>query len=426
VGESFQQNVAERAASLIANAYTLGGATGSGGSGLTAMLARLMFLSKTDADTAKGHITFENGLTAQNEIVSEKKLTSKGDIQLGKSFVGGLNGIGGKLKSDGSAELRSLKLWEFLEVPELRYNSVSVYTGIRWDTFGAGLIESVEIDTDADGNELTTGTITLHLEDGQIGAIAVDDLCMGIYHDFNNENESQTRDSRTGVFTFAGFNTCYFRITEILNATYSQFKYELRAKSDSWDKQIHPSAQMNFACYANPSDTERQWCVYTTNQYSIGLRNMTSWEYDESNIYRISGLLDGFSLSGKDFEGVGDVLGNAYIYGSIEQFDNAPLELNVSVEGNNLTLGEDESVVMTCTLTQGWKDLTDTVKTWSITRESGDNDADTQWASKAKVKNFKGKIEIAYEDISVSDSNSSVMFTISATTDDTTVKVKTA
>jgi hypothetical protein len=413
--------VAERVSSLIANAYTLGGAlsSGSGSSGLSAALARQMFLSKTTADSANGHITFNDGLTSKGQITSDGKITAISGVQLGESYVGGLLGVGGKLNGDGSAELRSLKLWEFLEVPELRYNSVSVYTGIRWDTFGGGLIESVEIDTDSDGNELQSGIITLKLESGQIGAIAQDDLCMGIFHNFIGENDTENTDSRSGNFTFAGFNTCYFRITEILDTdTNSRFRYTLRGTSDTWNKQAHPSSQMTFACYANPTDTSRQWCVYTTTQYSIGLKDMTTWEYSEDNIYKISGLLEGFTLSGKSFEGVGEVLGNAYIYGSIEQFENAPLVLDISITGNNPTIARGEIATLVCTLKKGFEDVTDTVKSWSIVRETSDTAADTTWSKLSKVTDFAGSIELTWSDISDSNDIVSAMFTITATTTD--------
>lgn len=38
-------------------------------------------------------------------------------------------------------------------------------------------------DTDVDGNILNTGTIILHLQDKEIGKVAVDDICQGIFHD---------------------------------------------------------------------------------------------------------------------------------------------------------------------------------------------------------------------------------------------------
>jgi hypothetical protein len=408
VSQSFTQSVADRAISLIANAMTYGNTYyGSTSLGLSVTLAKRMFLSKLGADVASGHITFEQGLTAMQSIVAEKGIVANGAIQFGKTFISGLIGQGGRIDENGRGELRSLRLWETLEVPELRYNSVSVYTGIRWDTFGAGLIESVETTGDS------TGIVNLKLEQGQIGAIAVDDLCMGIFHNEGGENSLETTDSKTGDFTFAGFQTCYFRITKILDATNSSFEYTLRSGFT-----VHPQAQMSFACYANPNDTSRQWCTYTTPTYSIGLRDMTTWNFSEENVYRISGLLDGFSLNGKSFEGVGDVLGNAYIYGRIEQFENAPLELKVNIVGNNYTIAEGETLSIECTLTKGWQDLTSEVQTWTIERDTGDSQADAQWQNLDKVSAFAGSIQLEYSDISSSDDIDSAMFTITAVTSD--------
>ena len=61
--------------------------------------------------------------------------------------------------------MRGLRLWEWLEVPEFRYNRVEVYLGIKWRVPGAGIIESVEIDTDEEGNLLDTGIV--HLKHGR-------------------------------------------------------------------------------------------------------------------------------------------------------------------------------------------------------------------------------------------------------------------
>jgi hypothetical protein len=390
---------------MIANPYSLGGYYGTLTSGVNAYTLRESFLSKRYTDTASAPITFAAGLTSTS-------VKSETGVQFGNSFVSGELGVGGKIDGQGRGELRSLKLWERLEVPELRFNSVSIYTGIRWDTFGGGKIEAVEKTGDK------TGIITLKLESGQVGAIEEGDLCMGIFHNVSDINETEYYDGRNGVFTFAGFQTIYFRVEKILDDAKSQFQYVLRKTDDNWDKVYHPQAQMDFACYANPTDTNRQWCVYTTPQYSIGLRNMTTWTYDESNIYKISGLLEGFTLNGTEFQGVGDVLGNAYIYGRIEQFENAPLELQVSIDGNNTTIAEGETRTLTCKLIKGFEDLTDTVASWSIERSTSVATSDETWAALAKVKNFNGSIELTYSDISSDDDVSSALFTITATTND--------
>lgn len=133
------------------------------------------------------------------EDIAQKVITFLDGIKIG-NYIPGLLGSGGRIDENGAAELRSLRLWEFLEVPELRYNRTLVYTGVYWQTFGAGIIESVEIDKDENGNELQSGIITLKLEDGEFGAIDVDDLCQGIYHNFDGQNDTESEDQRNGNF----------------------------------------------------------------------------------------------------------------------------------------------------------------------------------------------------------------------------------
>lgn len=77
----------------------------------------------------------------------------------------------GWIGPDGAGELESLILRSFLEVPELRFNRVEIVQGVDWHAPGGGIVESCEGDT-----------VTLKLEQGDIGAVAADDLCMGIWH----------------------------------------------------------------------------------------------------------------------------------------------------------------------------------------------------------------------------------------------------
>ena len=68
-----------------------------------------------------------------------------------------------------------------------RFNRAEIVLGDKWRSPGAGIIESVEPDYDADGNLLRSGTISLKLQDGEIGAVAVDDICMGYFHDYETQ-----------------------------------------------------------------------------------------------------------------------------------------------------------------------------------------------------------------------------------------------
>ena len=320
-------------------------------------------------------------------------LRLRGGAEFGSFSPGMFMGKGGRVDERGNAEFEALRIRSILEVPELRFNRVNIYTGIRWDTFGGGIIESVEIDTDELGNELQSGIITLKLEDGEHGAIATDDLCQGIFHNFGGSNDTVNEDQRNGNFRFKGFNTSYFRITEVLDGSNKTFRYVLRGLSERWTQQHHPKPQMNFACYANPTNTDRQACTYTTTEYSIGLHNMTTWEYGEANIHWINGKLDGFQLGETVFEGSGSVIGNGYFYGSIQSIENAPYILELD-HGNDGFLAFGESMTITCRLMKGFEDKTGDVEVWQVTRESGNQIEDTAW--NIAHQNFNGQITITH------------------------------
>lgn len=96
-------------------------------------------------------------------------------------FASGLTGFGARIDENGNGEMESLILRRFLEVPELRYNRISVTLGDKWNAPGAGIIEQIEPDMDGDGNLQMTGTGYLKLEEGEYGAIDVGDICMGIF-----------------------------------------------------------------------------------------------------------------------------------------------------------------------------------------------------------------------------------------------------
>ena len=76
--------------------------------------------------------------------------------------------------------------------------SISATKGTRRAP-GAGIIESVTPDTNSDGTESATGEIKLKLEEGEIGKVAVDDICMGIFHDYAGNNATEDSDDGGGI-----------------------------------------------------------------------------------------------------------------------------------------------------------------------------------------------------------------------------------
>lgn len=311
------------------------------------------FLRKDIADEANAHITFNAGTK------------TKGTAEYG-TFNKGLTG--GFIDETGDSELRRLTLREELIVPKITYNSQEWIGGNTWRSQGGGVIEAVKVD------HANLNYCKLSLVDGEGGKISVGDKCQGIFH-INGANNAITdsdgeylgQDEETGKskykpngnFTFAGFTTIYFRITEVLRyddstpalkqqsntlvntlktvfgSTYDIpeereadadtyikeqiidglsrnqfFMYVLRAdtahpevlengttiSSDGWTSLVHPQPQMNFAVYANAQVANRQYVNLETPSYTIYLAGMTGWTYTSKNIQVVLGLLDGFSV----------------------------------------------------------------------------------------------------------------------------------
>lgn len=240
-----------------------------------------------------------------------------------EGFASGLAGFGAKIDENGNGEMRGLRLWEWLEVPELRRNRVEVYAGIKWRTPGVGIVESVTADTDNEGNPLSTGTVHLKLEAGEMGAVAADDISMGIIH-FEDDTMNATEDSddSKGNFRFAGFGTAYFRITGVSGEDNGTFRYSLRPGTT-----LHPQKYMHFSCYGNFTNPDRQTSVYETRTYSRMLRNQNTWEISAANIAMQSGDLSNLNVHGLDMTGYSMYLNSVYFTGTVRQLkpDGTPV-----------------------------------------------------------------------------------------------------
>lgn len=367
------------------------------------------FLRKDVPDRAAGKIGFDGG------------------VEFGE-FIGGLAGRGGRIDEHGAAELRSLILHEWMEVPELRANRVSVEIGNKWNAPGGGIIEDVAMDRDMSGQPLMTGIITLHLEEGEIGTVAVDDLCQGIFHDglTLTNNAEIDMDDGIGNFKFAGFFTAYFRVTEILDARNKRFRYQLRGISDSWPHAFHPCAMMHFVAYGNPRDVTRQKSRYVTRSYTRYLTGVTDWEFTKYNIAAQLGELSNLSLFGLNMTGYSAYLNNIYMTGTIQQLQEQPLRLEIDTAGDNF-LAYGESMTVRCRLWRGYfEDITDQVVEWSITRDSGKAVEDAAWALKEKVRNFAGTIVICFtqqeNDLGGDENTVSTLFRITASIQDDSIE----
>lgn len=262
-------------------------------------------ISKTKDDTALGLISFLNGINVNKGIVTDTITATELSSNIVKvldkltannaAFSGNISSVdyaekllGWLITPSGDIDAKSLRLRDFLEVPELRYNRVSVITGEEWNAPGGGIIESVDEES---------SIVYLKLEPGEVTAVEVDDICKA---NFNNDT---------------GFQTTYFRITEKLDN--GSFKYVLRSGYT-----YHPQKAMHFVCYGNFTNAERQKSSYSTQNYIRFLKGVNNWEITKDMIAMQLGDLSNLKLFGMDMTGHSAYLNRIYMTGTIKQISN--------------------------------------------------------------------------------------------------------
>ena len=259
-------------------------------------------------------------------------------------FASGITGFGAQIDGRGAGELESLFIRRFLEVPELRYNRVGISVGDDWSAPGAGVIESVDKDQKL---------VTLKLEEGEIGAVAVGDICMGIFHDFDpSNNATADSDDGRGNRTFAGFATVYFRITEVLGDRNERFRYGLRPLSATFTKQLDPMESMTFVAYGSFTNPARRSSRYSTRTYQRYLRNVSDWEFTAENIAAQFGDLTNLSVFGIQMSGYSAYLDNIYLQGMISSLDKKVL---LDTQSKLFRMVGDNGVGVAFTPEAGWK-----------------------------------------------------------------------
>lgn len=351
------------------------------------------------------------------EDTARKQITMQGGLKVG-DFVSGKFGKGARIDEAGNTEVHSLTVREFIETPEFRFNRINISIGNDWRAPGGGIIESVTPDTDSEGNELTTGTLTLKLEDGEIGTIKVDDICQGIYHDGLDlgNNATEYGDDGIGNFKFPGFYTCYFRITEITAPTTKRTaRYSLRPKSGNYPKPMHPKAAMHFVAYGNFTDKERQTSRYSTRTYDRYLTGVNSWEFQSSNVAAQFGDLTNLSVFGLNMTGYSGYMDNLYFNGTVAKIENRKRRMTFDHSmGTILAKGEQE--IETVHILDGYGDDHADEYTFKVERDSGDGAADAVWNAKAEHLNCGKQFIITWDDLHIREGGSvSTLFEVTAT-----------
>lgn len=247
------------------------------------------YLSKIEDDEARGLITFLAGINVKIKAVIQKLIAEDATFSKeisSKDYVQNL--LGWLITPEGHIDAKALRLRDFLEVPELRYNRVSIVSGEEWNAPGGGIIESVDA---------ANKTVHLKLEPGEVSQVEIDDICKGV---FNNDT---------------GFQTAYFRITEkIDNASY---KYVLRSGYT-----FNPCKAMHFVAYGNFTNAERQKSCYSTQNYIRFLKGVNNWEITKDMIAMQLGDLSNLKLFGIDMSGHSAYLNRVYMTGTIRQISS--------------------------------------------------------------------------------------------------------
>lgn len=371
-------------------------------------------LSRVHADTASGHIGFLDGLSSDELSVMKK------GVQFGENFAEGQTGFGGKIDGDGAAQLDSLTLRSFLEVPELRFNRVSIQVGNRWRAPGGGIIDHVVVDCDENGNELYSGTAYLHLEEGEIGKVYEDDICQGIWHDGINssENAADDYDDSKGNFKFSGFYTAYFRIDRVLSVnggTNNAFHYSLR-NDGKWKLFKHPANMMHFVCYGNFSNADRQQSRYSTLTYDRYLTDVNTWEFGVSNIAAQFGDLSNLSVFGLKMDGYSAYLKNIYMSGTIKQFEAIGRKMVIDQSLNGY-MAPDETETVTVQIVDGYMQDHTKEYNFKVERDTGDAASDAVWNAKPEHLNCGSVFNISFDDLHINAEHGgiSTMFYVTAT-----------
>lgn len=247
------------------------------------------YLSKIEDDEARGLITFLAGINVKIKAVIQKLIAEDATFSKeisSKDYVQNL--LGWLITPEGHIDAKSLRLRDFLEVPELRYNRVSIVSGEEWNAPGGGIIESVDV---------ANKTVHLKLEPGEVSQVEIDDICKGV---FNNDT---------------GFQTAYFRITEKIDN--ASFKYVLRSGYT-----FNPCKAMHFVAYGNFTNEERQKSCYSTQNYIRFLKGVNNWEITKDMIAMQLGDLSNLKLFGIDMSGHSAYLNRVYMTGTIRQISS--------------------------------------------------------------------------------------------------------
>ena len=401
---------------------------------VTPAYAEKHWLSKTHDDVANGNITFNNSILVKGETVLKKTVTV-GDFAKDEQVGMGAR-EGARILQDGTIMAKNLELSQSLSVPTLKYNSIEVLAGTRWDSAGKGRIKEI-ISNDSAAH---TCQFVLDLNDGEPGEFLVHDILRGFWHNMDgSKNATANADDRRGNISRAGFQSIYCRVIAVENVvertvndsvsyiamdgsyvaqpddkvlTNGLVTVQMRRFDDgSYSPAPEQWAVLSVSGYFGTDHSERQnFFVYTTS-YTARFEGVNTWEWEEHTFMGGWGDLTGFVMlqiddkgivSRKEFSGEGFVTKNAYIYGTLDQFARFSDRIDIRLSRPDGTIADGEQLRVDFVLQDVEGNIISGGYKLSITRQSGDDTADKVWNEAISAKYPDGipsAIEFVFTDL---------------------------
>ena len=392
--------------------------------------AKGLFGIDKDGNAKFSSTTVMNTLKVEGETIL--KQTTVGDYEK-DIYVGIGSRQGIRMNPDGSIIARSLELSESLQVPMIKYNSIEVLSGTRWDSAGKGRVkEVIYID-----EETHTCQFVLDLNEGEPGEFIVNDILRGFWHNMDGtKNATSNSDDHHGNITRAGFMSIYCRVIAVSDvveradddvtsyiahdSSYKEREGDLLLSNGlvtvqvrqydtdpiRWSPYPEKWTVLSVSGFFGTDHPERQnFFVYTTT-YMARFQGVNTWEWEDHTFMGGWGDLTGFTMMEldddgetvyrKEFSGEGFVTKDAHIYGILEQFTRFSDYIEIVLSYPDGTIADGEQVRAQFVL----KDIEGNVISggdhMTITRQSGDSEADAAWNAAIAEKYPEGIPQMLY------------------------------
>ena len=418
------------------------------------------FLSKTSNDTAQGHITFEKGLTADGTVKANQGATFGEYVKSTDYDDATQTGWGIVQRKDGkySLNVTDLSVWGKAVFNNLTIRELSYVGGNLVFSPAASKIFAVKEvygkNDETEEQELKGWKCYLLADDGTTATTnswAVDD-----------QARCETFNIKEGVYENVSNKTYWRRITKVSsenevitdddgNVLYDgkKFAWVQMSRLDCMENSDIPAAGDTIVLEGNRTDTDRQSFVLKETwgddaPREIGYTGINSYSLTDKWVYEVGPKRVRFatqyfaviSRSGDkvytpNYRGTYSSSFTYYYYDEVtwmgtrwlcvvpegSSTTSEPSENNecwkatTAIIAVKLELEHDlfsgiakgETHTVTCRLMLGDTDCTKAVSYWGVTRKTDDSTSDAAWATKDKVKNFSGSLDITWSNDGTED-----------------------